>query len=297
MLRKVLYAITFALAAAGLANASAPVAPCLNCTYTAMYNKAVSKGAGSWMIWNAANGEIHKWTITCGIPPVAAGAPILGGPKSVDQIETVCTGQETAVTQEMHDTAANLSSVYNLTAHTYKAGVTVPGDSWNFLGLPIGDPGSAHDYVTNANYRAQLNDKLDEYALDFALGAPVIAPMQYILAHADAALGFSTGVMIVATVTYPDGTSFKIDIKLIGAPEYEQHSARDDTGQLIPDGNVAGDAGRWTYGSGDRQARDRLIGTMEQLGFAIPNPLPVNYSTITCIWNAAQNRLTCIVSN
>jgi hypothetical protein len=296
-LRKVLYAIAFALAAVGLANASAPVAPCLNCTYTAMYNKAVSKGAGSWMIWNPANGEIHKWTVTCGIPPIAAGASTPGGTKSVDQIQTVCTGQETAVTQEMHDTATNLSSVYNLTAHTYKAGVTVPGDSWHFAGLPPGNVGSAHDYVTNANYRAQLNDKLDQYALDFALGTPIVAPMQYILAHADAALGFSTGVMIVVTVTYPDGTHFKIDIKLVGAPEYEQGSARDDTGQLIPDADVQGNAGNWTYGSGDHVARDRLVGTMRQLGFWFPPALPPNYSTVTCTWDAANNRLSCIVSN
>jgi hypothetical protein len=298
MLRKVLYGIAFALAAAGLANASTPVAPCLNCAYTAIYNKAVSKGAGSWMIWNAVNGEIHKWTVTCAIQPIVAGAPAPDGTNGVEQIQTVCTGQETAVTQEYHDSAANLSVIYVQTAGSFHPGITVPGDSWHFLGLPPGDVGSAYDFVTNANYRAQLEDKLDESALDFAIGSPIVAPMAYIFAHTDAVLGFSTGLVMVVTVIYPDGSSLKIDIHIDGtSPYYEPRSARDSTGQVIPDSDASTNAGSWQYNGAERAPRDRLFSTMQQLGFQFLGSLPPDYNVITCTWDAANNRLSCIVSN
>jgi hypothetical protein len=298
MSRKILCAIVFALAVVGSASA-ATVTNCLNCNYTQMYNKAVSKGTGSWQIYNLANGEIHKWVVTCGIQQRPVGGLELSA-NGGGQTETACTGQEGNVTQEYQDTASHLAAWWGLTAHSMSATLDVHADHWNFLGYGPGHDPSAYDYILDANLRAQLNDKLDVDGLANADGSSLLNHAEYFLAHAEATLGFTSGLLMKLNVIFDDGSHLLVTLSLENGVSFIQGSGRDVNGQLIPDANTQNYQGNWHYVSGDTYNRDKMWSVMHGLGYIIVSPPPQFYN-IVCTWHAgvagqSDSSLSCTVS-
>jgi hypothetical protein len=297
MSRKILYAIVFALAAMGSASA-ATVTNCLNCSFTQMYNKAVSKGTGAWQIYNLANGEIHMWVVTCGVqqrPVGGAESSATGG----GQVQTVCTGQEGNVTQEYQDTSSHLAAWYGLTAHTMSATIGVHANHWNFLGYGPGHTPSAYDYILDANLRAQLNDKLELEGLEYADGSTFVSHAEFFEAHADATLNFTSGLTMKLNVEFDDASHLLVTLSLQNGVTYIQGSARDANGQLIPDANIQSYQGNWHYVSGDTYNRDKMWSVMHGLGYIIVSP-PPNFYNIVCTWTAnptgGGGSLSCTVS-
>jgi hypothetical protein len=75
-------------------------------------------------------------------------------------------------------------------------------------------------------------------------------------------------------------------------PAYEKGSARDSTGQLLPDDNVPEYAGRWFYGATEQRNADRIVQLLNARGAEVIIGTRRN-GFLNCTWNSVNNRLSC----
>jgi hypothetical protein len=276
-------------------NAFASVIACPNCSYQTMMNRAVGQGVGSYYVWNPVNAEIHQFLVSCGVPPLRPDGE--QDSRTVESgIDSRCYATEGNVLAGYRDMAANLSPIYNGTAGTYQAKADVRADNWTYTGYPLNPP-TANDYVTDVNLRGQLNDHLDEAGMSHAI-SPIAAFLEYVMAHGDAAVQFTDNLSITVTVLFVNDSKVKVELRLNHPARYVAGTARDDTGQVIPDANSSNNAGRWTYGGDQQGSGDSMLSTMRNLGFLIVGSVPHPFRTINCTWQGPpQNKLSCIVAN
>lgn len=281
----------FALATAAVtAQAATRVVECRGCTYQSMYSTVVNRGAGTCTIWNPVNAEIYKFKVACGgVRPNAS----LPGSSDEGVNATGCFADEQTVSQADADMAANLSVVFNATSGSYKAAIEVNANSWIFPGWTARTP-TASDYVTDGNLRGMLNDKLRNEALLRTNSNTLVVALAYVAAHADTALNFTDQLSISVKVVFVDGSKVEVKLKIQDPPEYVKGSARDDTGQVVPDANSSDYTGTWTYGRGSEGSRDRMVRTFELLGALIEERDNGGY-ILRCNWETrgGVNRLTC----
>ena len=291
MFRK-LFVLSLLIGTAG--SASAAVIECRGCTYQAMEDRVTSMGNGTYTIWNPINAEIHKFQVRCGIAPNRGDQGIQGNLATDGEVSqgSRCYAEEGDVLQGMIDTAANLSPLFMASFGTYSVDIEINANNWMFPGWTGGSSPTANDYVTNANYRSQLNDKLDDQGFAYASNTLLRVALEYIFAHADAALQFTNGIVVTATIHFDNGSKVKVQFKLNQPVAYVPGTARDDTGQLVPDSSAAPNAGSWTYYSSQIESRDRMVNTMSALGFVLA-PRPPTFTTIVCTFQPGPNALTC----
>ncbi|MGN6521160.1 MAG: hypothetical protein ACTHK2_17255 [Dokdonella sp.] len=140
-------AIVSLLFAASQASAAICV-PCPGCSPAQMLQAAIDKRQGVRLVWNPTDGSIREYRVTCGIEP--------------NEATTRCAGIEGEAPQMMHDIAATLLRLSNATGGTYKATAEIRANRWSIRTQP--NP-SARDYVADANYRAQLLDRIEQDGL------------------------------------------------------------------------------------------------------------------------------------
>lgn len=293
-----------------LGTASATYTQCPGCTPAQMLQTAINMKQGTWLVWNPTIGSIRKYQVTCGIvngtdPGTESSAPATDGVVATDDdittdglavddgsnttAATNCTGIELSVPQGVLDVAAKLYQLSQLTNGTYKAAVEVYANNWNIPTVP--NP-SAHDYLMDGNYRAQLNDGLQDHGLEYANNGILDGLFEFLRAHADAALQFTSGVNATITVIFNDGSKLKVKLTLDKPPAYEKGSARDSTGQLLPDDNVPEYAGRWFYGATEQRNADRIVQLLNARGAEVIIGTRRN-GFLNCTWNSVNNRLSC----
>lgn len=149
-------------------QASAAVCmPCPGCSAAQMLQAAVDEGQGPRLVWNPTDGSIREYRVTCGTGGAGGRSNATGNDHGKSGVEsnaaaTPCTGIEGAVPQVMHDVAAALLRFSNATGGTYKAVAEIHASRWSIRTRP--NP-SAHDYLADANYRAQLHDRIVQEGL------------------------------------------------------------------------------------------------------------------------------------
>ncbi len=150
------------------AQASAAVCiPCPGCSAAQMLQAATDKGQGARLVWNPTDGSIREYRVTCGIDSAGDASIATDNDHGKSGVEpnavaTPCTSVEGAVPQVMHDVAAALLRFSNATGGTYKAVAEVRANRWSIRSRP--NP-SARDYLADANYRAQLHDRVEQEGL------------------------------------------------------------------------------------------------------------------------------------
>ncbi|HEY6943246.1 hypothetical protein, partial [Dokdonella sp.] len=203
-------AIVGLLFAVGQASAAICM-PCPGCSPAQMLQAAVDKGQGARLVWNPTDGSIREYRVTCSVDS-AGGTSIATGDKhgksgvEPNAAATPCTGVEGAVPQVMHDVAAALLRFSNATGGTYKAAAAIRANRWSIRTQP--NP-SARDYLADANYRAQLHDRIEQEGLASIPGT-VGEVMPYLMENDVVARAFTDHVETVVTVVFDDGS--KVDV-------------------------------------------------------------------------------------
>jgi len=281
-----------------LASASAPaladtVVECRGCDLQAMSAAATHHGAGMVVVWNPVDAAIHRYEVRCGVNP---SFPTAGSTDDRKEATTIaapgCFAEEADLAADLAAIAAALSTVYNGTSGTWFARFDVEARHWTLPGWTQRAP-TANDYVSDANLRAMLNDRLRKGALAHAGEAPLAGAFAYLLAHADAAAAFTDKPRAALDVTFTNGSKVRVDVQPGGPAQYVEGSARDETGQFVPDANAANYAGSWHYDGDQHLALERLVHTIEGLGGKVVRG--DTDASLRCVWNRADARLACKV--
>lgn len=90
----------------------------------------------------------------------------------------------------------------------------------------------ARDYLEDANYRAQLHNRIEQGVLAPSAG---IAGgwISYLMENSEATRAFTEHVEAVVTVVFVDGSKVDMQLRVGQQPAYMKGSARDATGGLL----------------------------------------------------------------
>jgi hypothetical protein len=286
-------AALFALGFSG--TASAMYERCPGCNAAQMNTTAKNRGIGTWVVWNPTNADVRKYIVTCGIvngtdpttkQSAGGGATSSAAPPQTD---ATCTAIEAPLPQSVRDVAAVLLQLSRATGGPYQVAADVYAHTWNIPSVP--NP-TAHDYAGDSNYRSQLNDILQVDGMLHIGSTPIRGFIEYLKAHADAALSFTDSVATVITVVFDDGSKARVKVKLDDPAEYIKGSARDSTGQALPDDNIPAYGGRWFYGGTEVLNFERFGRLLRQLGAEVIVGTH-NSGFLVCSWQSDHNRLSC----
>jgi len=224
------------LLCAGNQASAAICMPCPGCSDGQMLQAAADKGQGARLVWNPTDGSIREYRVTCGIDGAGDASIATGSEHSQSGVHpnaaaTPCTGVEGEVPQVMHDVAAALLRFSNATGGTYKAAAEIHASRWSIRTRP--NP-SAHDYLADANYRAQLHDRIVQEGLASIPGV-VGEVMPYLMENDVVARAFTDHVETVVTVLFDDGSKVDVRFEIGRPPAYVKGSARDATNARLPD--------------------------------------------------------------
>ncbi len=249
---------------------AASVSECRGCNPAQMEQRALQRGAGTWDVWNPVNGEISRYRVACGVAPQGGDSsvrsPEVPLPSRSDASPSAgCTNRIVdypPVPLEMIDTANRLSQIYHSTGGTYKVGITVRARDVGVL-LADGGAPTAHDFLTDYAYRGRLENLITQRALGDAAN-PLASLLEWIFAHADAALGFTGALELLVTVQFDDGSTIQFVITLNHPADYIEGSARDSGGVPLPEENSSRYQGRFRFDSIENYSRFRWL--MGRLG-------------------------------
>lgn len=264
-----------------------PIVNCAGCTPATMANKAERSGAGRHIYWNSLDADVRGFDVSCSIRSVKR--PGNDDTRDAEATEKPCHAVPFAAPQPYVDMASYLLTISRHTLGTYKASLAVPVNTPAFLvaGHTQADP-TAHTYVEDHNYRHQINDRLAEHGLDLAENDLLESALDYVMSHAYFALQFAPGIEVRIDLVFSDGSKAKVSLDVHGDAIYKEDSARDSTGQSIPDDGGRQNAGTWTYASNQASDFNRFTRTISHFGGTVDTD-GRDSGTIGCAWQENAN--------
>lgn len=230
-------------------TASAAIIRCDGCSESAYEQKAEAAGRGRHVVYDLANDRAVGFRV---VYDRESGSLFV----EPDDVPAEIRAQVTAFSAFFKDTGGSMIQT-----------VQVRADELQVLGL---GGASAFDVVGDANLRARMADRLWQSppssvpaALRNLIETLVSATMTFI--------GVTTSPRIIVVFIDGSSVSFTIDFNLQQA-SYVSGGARTASGQLIPESNVASNAGTWTFGPGSAGAADdinQFINHLRSLGVPV----------------------------
>jgi hypothetical protein len=285
-------------------TAHAATVQCVDCSEAQMYNKARSLGASptAHIVWNPANGDIRRYRNYCGSAPNAAPADATTNALEDDADATIAAGctlqtEEVAVAAELEQVAQALSEVWRGTNGTFRSSIDAPVGSMAFpTYLPRGP--TAHDFLMDRGLQGQLldlasTDRIFQLDPNWSLRTP----LAFLASHVDAFLAMSQGVVITVNVIFRDGSKVQLRLTIGDNATYVANSARDGSGQALPDpaDNPRNYSGRWYYPPGQANDLAAFLEYMRSLGVTVTTGGNAGNGVINCTWNPTNNTTTCYV--
>lgn len=278
---------------------------CPNCTPSQFESAARAAGLGTIYVWNPHGGEIRKFVTYCGSANRNAGAVKTIGsgiaPNSVCGA-TALTTEEHPVEPAYADVTPHLGTVWVATGgswslnHDGAGAKSARGLRVNLTGMAIPryypQSPTVVDYMTDRNLRSWVQDYISQHGLSGATSG-LRAAFDYLMGHVDAAFNFTQGIQIVYEVQFQDGSSIVMQQSLNQPADYRADSARDSTGQSVPEGNSPANAGRWDFDPTTQSyARSQFLELMGRYDVQITTLDPHGYR-IQCTWDGRT--LHCVV--
>lgn len=271
-----------------------------------MYNSARSVGASPSpiLVWDPADGDVKRFRNYCntlnGVDPGTAGKGATGTAARASATQATCSlrTEELAVTTTTIDLGRAMGEVWRATGGTMKGMIVADFSDVSFPTYLPGKP-TAHSFVLDGALRSRILDmanKPDIFQMD--PGNALAGPIKFILSHGDAFLGFTDGVVILVDVVFADGSKVQVRARMCENATYVPGSARDNTGQLLPDRSdtMRDYNGRWYYPPGSGDDMNAFLDLMRQLGVqVIYGPTGQGSCVIECRWNPESNKTVCML--
>ncbi|TDR44019.1 hypothetical protein DFR29_106165 [Tahibacter aquaticus] len=297
---------SIALAILGAQSAAAAATRCINCNDTQMYNAARAAGASPSpiLVWDPADGDVKRFRNYCGalngVDPGTAGKGATGRTARASATQATCSLQteELAVTTTTIDLGRALGEVWRATGGTMKGMIVA---DFSDVGFPTYLPGkpTAHSVVLDGALRGRILDRASEPDIfQMAPGNILAGPIEFILSHGDAFLGFTDSIVITVNVVFADGSKVQVRAPMGENATYVPGSARDNTGQLLPDrsDNMQDYNGRWYYPPGSGDDMNAFLDLMRQLGVQVVyGTTGQGTGVIPCRWNPESNETVCML--
>lgn len=303
-MRKLLFVVAWAVAGAQSAGAGTR---CVNCNDAQMYNaaRAVGPTLSPFLVWDPADGDVKRLRNYCGtlngVDPGTGGKAATGTAERASATTTACNLQteDLGVDTTTIDLGRALSEVWRATGGTMKGMIVADISDASFPTYLPGKP-TAHSFVLDAAFRSRILDMANKPSIFQMDPSNVLSgPLKFILSHGDAFLGFTDGIIIITIdVVFADGSKVQLRATIGENATYVPGSARDNTGQLLPDrsDDPQDYNGTWYYPPASGNDMNAFLEFMRQLGVQVVyGNTGQGSGVIKCRWNPENNETICML--